>query len=138
MREEQEAAEDEGWQGQGPWRSEEDERRTSTSGSGSSSKDWSSNARSGQSERGEESPWKWLGQPVGPMSIDEGKKQQALEACADLHGALVGCLKKGIFADCSEPQKAFWDCYASHRGIRGNKIAAWFAPPSSSSSRKSS
>ncbi|KAL2620531.1 hypothetical protein R1flu_000736 [Riccia fluitans] len=84
----------------------------------------------------EGSVWRWRGQPIGQKSIDEEKKREALVACSDLHATLVSCLRKGFTANCSEPQKAFWDCYAEHRGVRGNKIAAWFAPPSFSGSQK--
>ncbi|BBN14477.1 hypothetical protein MPTK1_6g12060 [Marchantia polymorpha subsp. ruderalis] len=79
---------------------------------------------------GEQSFWRWGGQPIGQSSIDEDKKKQALAACSAPHATLVSCLRQGFTADCSESQKAFWDCYQKHRGVRGNKIAAWFAPPS--------
>ncbi|KAL3681386.1 hypothetical protein R1sor_024342 [Riccia sorocarpa] len=88
------------------------------------------------SSTGEGSVWRWRGQPIGQKSIDEDKKREALAACSDLHATLISCLRKGFTADCSEPQKAFWDCYAEQRGVRGNKIAAWFAPPSFPPSQK--
>eukprot|EP00271_Cylindrocystis_brebissonii_P008325 TRINITY_DN22425_c0_g2_i1.p1 TRINITY_DN22425_c0_g2~~TRINITY_DN22425_c0_g2_i1.p1 ORF type:complete len:182 (+),score=34.55 TRINITY_DN22425_c0_g2_i1:468-1013(+) len=81
-------------------------------------------------QRAGRSIWRWMGQPVDVGSIDEGKKADALAACHYEHEDLVRCLKGGFSSNCNELNKAFWSCYAEHRGFRGNKISAWFAPPS--------
>ncbi|KAJ7542525.1 hypothetical protein O6H91_10G110100 [Diphasiastrum complanatum] len=73
--------------------------------------------------------WGWGNQNLGVNRFDEGKKQTALAACATEHEALINCLGKGAFVNCSSLQRSFWDCYAKNRGVRGNKIAAWFAAP---------
>jgi hypothetical protein len=81
---------------------------------------------------------RWVDEAVGSKSMNEKNKEQALEACADQHLALVGCLKKqGFFVNCSEPQKAFGDCYATHRGIQGKKMTEVFAGPSQSNGNQS-
>lgn len=82
-----------------------------------------------KSSSGEEQNWSSDKKPVESFSINEEKKMEALSACHFEHVEFVKCMKAGFFANCSSSHKAFWDCYAHHRGVRGNKFMAWLGLP---------
>ncbi|CAI5494830.1 unnamed protein product [Closterium sp. Naga37s-1] len=64
-------------------------------------------------------------------------KESAMAACADEHLALLACMRNqsslaliwGQSEECRAKHAAFWECYGRHRGVRGNRIAAWLAQP---------
>ncbi|CAI7783940.1 unnamed protein product [Closterium sp. NIES-54] len=72
-----------------------------------------------------------------PLIYDPTKKESAMAACADEHLALLACMRNqsslaliwGQSEECRAKHAAFWECYGRHRGVRGNRIAAWLARP---------
>lgn len=63
-------------------------------------------------------------------------KEEALEACAELHLTLVQCFKNcSPFGwCCKDEHSAFWDCYVQHRGEEQNVIGKWVSDRLSGSS----
>lgn len=61
---------------------------------------------------------------------DDERKKEALAQCASQHVALVECLRGRsslLFDACGAENKAFWRCYAEHRGVEGNRVMAWIS-----------
>lgn len=57
---------------------------------------------------------------------NEGKKQEAIDACVEQHEKLMACFQKAsIFNGCFAESRAFWECYEHHRGFQKTKLQAF-------------